>query len=286
MTAPGSPPPTSASRASRAERRRHVRRRRIVAISAALLLVIAAVAAAIVLTSDDSSTVTEAKPTTTGATTTVGGPPPAVIATTKVPQLMVYSQPDAASLPVTTLSATSSYGSPRTLLVTEKQGDWLQALLPVKPNGASGWVKASEVTVAESPYAIDISLSQHKLVLTQAGQPILETGVIIGQPAYPTPPGRFYLTDPVNCNKETVPGHPVVSCGSGYGVFAIGISGFSEAQNLTGFGDNQLAIHGMDNPISDLGKEISHGCVRMPNDVILKIAALTPLLGTPVTITA
>jgi lipoprotein-anchoring transpeptidase ErfK/SrfK len=47
-----------------------------------------------------------------------------------------------------------------------------------------------------------------------------------------------------------------------------------------------LLIHGTSLPDTELGKDLSNGCVRMPDSVILEIAKITPLLGTPVTITA
>ncbi|MEX0664922.1 MAG: L,D-transpeptidase [Acidimicrobiia bacterium] len=155
-----------------------------------------------------------------------------------------------------------------------------------KPNGTSGWVRASHVTVSTTTYSITVSLSQRTLVLLNAGQPVLSTRVIIGASESPTPTGRFYLTDPVNCNEELVPGYPVGQCSGAYGAFAIGTSGLSEALDSFDGTIPQIAIHGTSLPDSEMGKDLSNGCVRMPNSVILEIAKITPLLGTPVTITA
>ena len=65
--------------------------------------------------------------------------------------------------------------------------------------------------------------------------------------------------------------------------FAFGLSGFSET--LTSFrgGDGVIGIHGTDEPEA-LGTDVSHGCVRVDNDVITSMAGLIPL-GTPVIIT-
>jgi lipoprotein-anchoring transpeptidase ErfK/SrfK len=55
---------------------------------------------------------------------------------------------------------------------------------------------------------------------------------------------------------------------------------------LTSFngGPGQIAVHGT--PYADqVGQDLSNGCVRVPNPLILQIAKLVPL-GTPVTITA
>ena len=51
-----------------------------------------------------------------------------------------------------------------------------------------------------------------------------------------------------------------------------------------GGGDGQIGIHGTNQPDS-IGTSASHGCVRVPNEVITALAGNIPL-GTPVTITA
>ena len=49
-----------------------------------------------------------------------------------------------------------------------------------------------------------------------------------------------------------------------------------------GGGDGQIAIHGTNDP-SGIGKDVSHGCVRVLNEVIEQVSKLP--LGTPVYIT-
>ena len=148
-------------------------------------------------------------------------------------------------------------------------------LLPIRPNGASGWIKASDVTLGQSDYEIRIELGAHKLTLLKLGQPVLDSGVVIGADKTPTPVGKFYVTDPLDLHSQP---------NAGYGVFALGISGYSDV--LTSFkgGPGQLAVHGTSNP-GQVGQNISNGCVRVPNDIIEQIAAQAPL-GTPVTIVA
>ena len=107
------------------------------------------------------------------------------------------------------------------------------------------------------------------------GQPVLESAVVVGADKTPTPPGRFFVTDPLDLHKQP---------NAGYGVFALGISGYSDV--LTSFkgGPGQLAVHGTNNP-DQVGQNISNGCVRVPNDVIEQLAVQASL-GTPVTILA
>ena len=215
-----------------------------------------------------------AAPTTT---TTAPKPQPAVTATQKAPQLTAYQDAVETSPAVTKLSDKTEYNLPRTYLVTDQTSHpgWLNVLLPIRPNDTSGWIKASDVTLGTTDYEIRIEVGAHKLTLLKLGQPILESGVVVGADKTPTPPGRFYVTDPIDLHSQP---------NAGYGVFAIGISGYSNV--LTSFkgGPGQIAVHGTNSP-NQIGQNISNGCVRVPNDIIEKVAAQAPL-GTPVTIVA
>ena len=53
---------------------------------------------------------------------------------------------------------------------------------------------------------------------------------------------------------------------------------------LTSFegGDGQVGLHGTNAPAA-LGHDISHGCIRVTNAVITRLARTLPL-GTPITI--
>jgi lipoprotein-anchoring transpeptidase ErfK/SrfK len=251
------------------------------AIAAAVVLVVALGAAGgWLLFRDDAKAAPKkraAAPTTTTVAPAPAPPAPAVTATQKVPQITAYADAVETSPAVTKLSDKTEYNVARTYLVTDQTSrpGWLNVLLPIRPNGASGWIKASDVTMGSSEYEIKIELGAHKLTLLKLGQPVLESGTVIGTEKTPTPPGKFYITDPVDLQKNP---------NTGYGVFALGISGYSDV--LTSFkgGPGQLAVHGTSNP-DQVGQNISNGCVRVPNDVIMQLAMQAPL-GTPVTIVA
>ena len=272
--------PSDPSRSERAARRAHRRRvRAAVATGIVAVLVVAGVVGWALLR-DDAKAVPKwrvAAPTTTTPATTAPKPQPAVTATQKVPQLTAYQDAVETSPAVTKLSDKTEYNIPRTYLVTDQTSHpgWLDVLLPIRPNGASGWIKASDVTLGSTDYEIRIEVGAHKLTLLKLGQPILDSGVVVGADNTPTPPGRFYVTDPLDLHTQP---------NAGYGVFALGISGYSDV--LTSFkgGPGQLAVHGTNNP-GQVGQNISNGCVRVPNDIIEQIAAQAPL-GTPVTIVA
>lgn len=267
----------------RLERRAAQRRRRIqIAIAGGLAVILFAVLGVVVFAGGGSDapvqkaaapTTTTTTTTTIPPTTTTTVPPPAVTATTKVASLQVYDAPNSAKV-VTSLSAKTDYLQPRTLLVIENQGEWLKTLLPIRPNGSTGWVRASDVTLSNSPYRITISLNDYKLSFMKDGREVLSTSVGIGTAATPTPPGTYYITDPVDLRSAP---------NGVYGAYALGISGFSEVLFEFNGGPGQLAVHGTPNP-NDFGRNVSNGCVRIPNDIIVAIAKQAPL-GTPVIIT-
>jgi lipoprotein-anchoring transpeptidase ErfK/SrfK len=91
----------------------------------------------------------------------------------------------------------------------------------------------------------------------------------------PTPPGRYFVKELLMPTKRDAL----------YGPFALGLSGYSDSPGARDFkgGDGVLAIHGTDDDRS-IGKRVSHGCIRVANDVISYLADTVPM-GTPVDIT-
>jgi len=248
-------------------------------ITLALAAVLAAGGASAWLLSHDDTAraapkVKAAEPSTT-TTTAAPTPGPVTVATTKVPQLVAYHDPDTSSPAVAKLSAVTDYGLPRTLLVTQQQGDWLQTLLPIQPNDTAGWVKASDVTLSQVTTRIVVSLSSRYLALYDGATKIVDTGVGIGKDETPTPLGTFYVTDPLDLTAKP---------NGAYGAFAIGLSGFSDVLKSFEGGPPQIAVHG-DTVAADVGQKVSNGCIRVPNAVIVQIAQHAPL-GTPVIIVA
>jgi lipoprotein-anchoring transpeptidase ErfK/SrfK len=262
---------------TRQRRRARHRSRRRVAIAAGAVAVVVAIIAGFLLTpsSNGSSRAARLVAVPKPAITAPAAPPPALVATTKVPSLQVYDQPAGTGKLVTTLSAKTDYGLPRTLLATSVQSGWLQVLLPVRPNGSQGWIRASDVTTTTTDYQVRIVLGTHHLALVKAGALVLETNVVLGKSQTPTPTGLFYVTDPVDLQATP---------NGSYGAFALGLSGFSNVLTSFNGGPGQIAVHGT--PYADqVGQDLSNGCVRIPNALILQIAKLVPL-GTPVNITA
>jgi lipoprotein-anchoring transpeptidase ErfK/SrfK len=262
----------------RAELRKRRQRRRRVA-SLAVIAVLAAAAAGIFLVTrgDDSEKATPATTTTlpkvAGGVSASYAATPLRSATTKGGDVAVYAAPDANSAPSTTLSAQTEYTLPRSFLAFDQYQDWLHVYLPTRPNSSTGWIKESDVSVSPPlEYQIKVSLADHKVTLLHNGVVELEAPAAIGTAEDPTPTGTFYYTDPLDLANQP---------GTGYGVFAIGLSGHSNTLSEFNGGDGQIAIHGTDDE-GTIGQDVSHGCVRVANDIILKLAKLP--LGTPVVI--
>lgn len=260
------------------------RRRRLLVVGAALLVVGAVVAGVLVWWSggDDLEPVAaprEDEPPSTATTVapSTTAPLPAgtsMIATSAVPEIQAFADPAEAAA-VATLADRTDYGAPRTFLVEEQQGEWLRVLLPMRPNGSSGWVRASDVALSVTTLAIRIEVGAHKVTLFDAGQPVLESAAVVGSPETPTPTGRFFVTDPVDLRAE--PNGP-------YGAFAFGLSGYSDVLFEFAGGPGQIALHGTNRP-DQLGQNLSNGCIRVPDDVVLQLVDRLPL-GTPVEIVA
>ncbi len=264
---------------ARTEMRRRRRTRRRLAFLAVVILLVAA--GGVFLAVRDSGTETAAtKPSATAALTQAAaglstgfGVVPLRAATTKGADIGVYATPNPAAQPVATLSPQTEYTLPRTVLAFDQYQDWLHVYLPTRPNDATGWIKTSDVTVSQPlDYQIKVSLADRTLTLLHDGVVEFEAPAAIGTDENPTPTGTFFYTDPLDLATQP---------GTAYGVFAIGLSGHSNTLSEFAGGDGQIAIHGTNDP-STIGESVSHGCVRVNNDVILKLAPLP--LGTPVVI--
>jgi lipoprotein-anchoring transpeptidase ErfK/SrfK len=173
--------------------------------------------------------------------------------------------------PTTTLPATTGFGSARALLVVDQQDGWLEVALPIRPNGSTGWIRDEAVDIEEVSYELVVDVAARTLTLLDGGETVLTTAAAVGTPDLPTPTGDFYLTDKLATGD-----------GGAYGPFALGLSAHSEVLTEFAGGDGQVGIHGTNDPDS-IGRPVSHGCVRVANDVITRLADLLPL-GTPVTV--
>ncbi len=162
--------------------------------------------------------------------------------------------------------------TPLTFLIKEERADWYEIYLPVRPNGATGWVPASRVEVTATSFRLDAYLGDHELVLTQAGDTLETYSIGVGRSDMPTPGGVYFLREVLQ------PPDP----DDVYGVYAYGLSGFSPVLDSFRGGDAVIGLHGTNEPES-IGTDVSHGCLRMVNDDIAELVEIYGLpLGTPV----
>jgi lipoprotein-anchoring transpeptidase ErfK/SrfK len=176
--------------------------------------------------------------------------------------------------PTTALDNPNENGAPLVFLVEQDQGDWLQVLLPIRPNGSTGWIRAADVTVAANPYRIDIALAAHTLAVYEGDTLVGEHPIGVGTASTPTPGGKYYIKELLEPPEPNGP----------YGVYAYGLSGFSNVLEEFNGGDGVIGIHGTNDP-STVGTDVSHGCIRLTNEAMTQLVGILPL-GTPVHIAA
>jgi lipoprotein-anchoring transpeptidase ErfK/SrfK len=191
------------------------------------------------------------------------------------PGVAVYDEPGAAG-PSLDFDNPQPSGAPLVFLVEGSQDDWLQVLLPTRPNGSIGWLRAEDVSVTTHDFSIVVELGAHRITAFQGSDAFLSESIAVGAADMPTPGGLYYIKEliqPVDASGRVNPGGP-------YGPYAFGLSGFSDALTNFAGGDGVIGIHGTNDP-SSLGHDVSHGCIRMSNDGVTALAQILPL-GVPV----
>ena len=146
---------------------------------------------------------------------------------------------------------------------------WYRVLLSQRPNGTTGWVRADGVDARPVTTTIVVRRSARVLEVQRRGETIFRTTVAVGAPGTETPLGRFYLMTEFRPTD------------SFYGTWGFETSAYSTT--LTDWpGGGFVGIHGTDRPDLVPGR-ISHGCIRLRNADILRLAKLMPV-GTPLEI--
>jgi len=172
-----------------------------------------------------------------------------------------------------TFSNPIASGDDLLFLVDDFDGaDHYRVLLPTRPNGTYGWIRADSVDLLRHNFAIRVELDEFLLTVLDKDQVVLETTVGVARDNAPTPRGRYYTTEIIRPpSPESV-----------YGAFAYGLSGFSDTFVTFNGGPGQLGIHGTNDP-DTLGTNVSSGCIRMHNDDITRmVEELKVTAGVPV----
>jgi Ni/Co efflux regulator RcnB len=162
------------------------------------------------------------------------------------------------------------------VLESRRHGDdaqaWLKIRIPGRPNGRTGWVREQQLSNLKTIEThLTIDRRALKATLRKRGKTIWTSRIGVGKPGTVTPKGRFWIRE----RLRNLGGSPI------YGPWAFGTSAYSET--LTDWpGGGVVGIHGTNQPQLIPGRP-SHGCVRVPNAKISRLAKLMPV-GTPVRI--
>jgi lipoprotein-anchoring transpeptidase ErfK/SrfK len=150
---------------------------------------------------------------------------------------------------------------------------WIQVRFPGFPDTTTGWVPRRTLGgygMVRTRLVVD--LGDRRATLFSRGRPVFRTSVGIGTAAAPTPTGEFYIRNKLTRYRSAF-----------YGPIAFGTS--ARSPTLTDWpAGGFVGIHGTDRPDLIPGA-VSHGCIRMRNADIVRLARLLPI-GTPLVIQA
>lgn len=181
-------------------------------------------------------------------------------------------------VPIATTVAGGFY--PQELLVLARRtladGEgWLRVRLPDRPNDAAGWIPEEATRLRHTSWWVSVRTRTRTLGVYEGGRLRLRVRAVVGAQGTPTPRGLFAV---LLAAKQRDP--------RGFlGPWALHLTSHSDVLENFGGGPGRVAIHGRDGASlrDPLGSARSHGCVRISNASVTKLARwLRP--GTPVRI--
>ena len=155
------------------------------------------------------------------------------------------------------------------MFTTAKGDEWVQVRIPGRPNGRTGWVPREGLGEFHLIHLqLVVNRKTLRATLYKNGKLIFKAPVGVGKASTPTPGGKYWI-------REKLKGFGPV-----YGPLAFGTGAYSST--LSDWpGGGVIGVHGTNEPNLVPGRP-SHGCIRMHNKDILKLARLmkpgTPLL--------
>jgi lipoprotein-anchoring transpeptidase ErfK/SrfK len=190
---------------------------------------------------------------------------------------VVRALPRASARIVTTLDTKTTDSETQNLVLILSQVDvsptktWYKVRLPILPNNSVGWVQPGTLgQLYQVNTHLYVDRAHFTATLKKNGKVIFKSIVGVGRSIWPTPRGEFYIRSKLTNFNDAF-----------YGPIAFGTS--AKSATLTDWpGGGFVGVHGTNEP-GILPGRVSHGCVRMPNASIVKLARLMPV-GTPLTI--
>jgi hypothetical protein len=195
-----------------------------------------------------------------------------------VEEAAIHLHPDRSSRTIARTHLLTEDGFPEVYLLLATRLDahgelWVRMRIPGRPNGLIGWVPAADLSQFHvTHWHVVISLGGRSLKAYYDGHLRFSAPVGVGKPSTPTPTGRFWIREIFK----------VPSPASGYFPWAIGTSAYSRLTDWPGGG--VVGIHGDFGEPQAIPGDPSHGCVRMRDGDIARLAPRLQV-GTPVTIT-
>jgi hypothetical protein len=155
---------------------------------------------------------------------------------------------------------------------TSRAGRWGRVVLPLRPNGRTGWINLRGLRTVRTSTWVRAALRPRRIWLMRGARPIASYSAAIGAASTFTPIGRFSVTDRVLTGDPSGP----------FGWYAFGLSGHQPNLPPQWAGGDQLAIHGTNDPAS-IGTPASHGCLRVSAAALTRLRGVLEL-GMPVVI--
>jgi L,D-transpeptidase-like protein len=186
-------------------------------------------------------------------------------------RVVLRARPEGRAL--ATVASRTEFGSPQTLSVAFRKGDWIAVRSPELGNRRLGWVRAKPLRLLRRPAELVVDLSKRELVVRGADGVERRLSVAVGAPGTPTPVGRFYVTDKLRG----------ADFGSYYGCCILALSGRQPNLPEGWSGGDRLAIHG--SPTPTWGRAVSNGCLHASEPDLRYLMKAVPL-GTAVRIHA
>ncbi len=213
-----------------------------------------------------------------GAALAVSQAPPKPVVgagTIEVPLLVVRSAPSAHASVVARMTEfrEQDYRPRAVLALAVKKGNlgrkpaWYKISVPGRPNGRVGWVPARSVSIERMPWQVVVFRGSKVIQVWKDDRLLYQSTVAVGAPGMETPTGLYYVTMRFKPVRQTF-----------LGSYAFETSAYSRLSEWPGGG--VVGLHGTTQPWL-LGKEVSHGCIRISNASAAFLRDRIPV-GTPI----